>query len=647
MATTEQMLHALVEQVGRLTTAMAAGGGVGTPVPEERPRTTTGHKRHIYAKDIRCSEFSGKQEDWSEWSFSFKRAVRAQSIPAFDLLEAYEKSAMPLWVQDPERDELAAELYDILAMLCKGEAILMIKAEEEFNGVKVWCKMFQRYNPRTLGRMVKMLGEVTAPPRVTKMGEIESAISKWEQKARVMEREFDQKFHDALKMAIVINMVPNDIQEFVYGSMEKDSTYDAIVTKIKLLAGNKMAMTRGGPVPMDVGLVGEHGDGAEGCDGDHRYLGSNCNYGSEWGEADVDAVGFHTQCYGCGGWGHTKRDCPSVAGGKGKGGGAPGGGKGDPKGGKGGMKGGFAGGAKGWYGGGYGGGAKGGYGGGIKGGKGEGGKGAGGKGYQGTCYNCGKVGHKKAECRSPTMAQAVDEDHDESGVWWIGEIEFGPTVIDTVAAIPPAGASTTCLTSSLSDAGAPRTEGGTSITTSSKTSRKRTSEFNVATKNMYQVLAETEEEEVDIMAIDAKAKKLTRLSAMKFNEADVKKPLASAVNVARAGNRIVVDDQGGYIENKSTGERMEVRIERNTYVYDVQLEDGDEVTVTLDSGAGCNVWPRGKRAADSKLLPKQPGMSMKAANGTEITYYGQRVIRFRGMEEEEKGEETLGFTRPM
>ena len=248
------------------------------------------------------------------------------------------------------------------------------------------------------------------------------------------------------------------------------------------------------------------------------------------------------------------------------------------------------------------------------------------------------------------MAQAVDEDHDESGVWWIGEIEFGPTVVDTVAAITLTRANTTSWTSSLSSAsglaGEPRTERGTSRTTSSTTSRKGTSEFNVVTKNRYQALAEIEEEEVEIMAIDAKAKKLTRLSAMKFNEADVKKPLASAVNVARAGNRIVVDDQGGYIENKSTGERMEVRIERNTYVYDVQLEDGDEVTVTLDSGAGCNVWPRGKRAADSKLLPKQPGMSMKAANGTEITCYGQRVIRFRGMEEE-KGEETLGFTRPM
>ena len=199
------------------------------------------------------------------------------------------------------------------------------------------------------------------------------------------------------------------------------------------------------------------------------------------------------------------------------------------------------------------------------------------------------------------MTQAVDEDYDDRAVWWIGAVELA---------------------------------------------WRKTPRFEIVTQNQFEALRDTEDFEVEIMAVEAKSKKLTRLSAMKFNEADVKKPLASAVNVARAGNRIVVDDQGGYIENKSTGEKMELRIERNTYVYDVQLEDGNEVTVTLDSGAGCNVWPRGMRAADSKLLPKQPGMSMKAANGTEIPYYGQRVIRFRGMEEE-KDDATLRFTRPM
>jgi hypothetical protein len=58
------------------------------------------------------------------------------------------------------------------------------------------------------------------------------------------------------------------------------------------------------------------------------------------------------------------------------------------------------------------------------------------------------------------------------------------------------------------------------------------------------------------------------------------------------------------------------------------------------------VWPRGLKAADSELLPKQPGMSMKAANGTVIPYYGQRVVKFRGMEEEkERDEEVFGRQR--
>ena len=117
-----------------------------------------------------------------------------------------------------------------------------------------------------------------------------------------------------------------------------------------------------------------------------------------------------------------------------------------------------------------------------------------------------------------------------------------------------------------------------------------------------------EEDVVEIGKVDCE--KLTRQSAMKFNKANVRKPLASAVSVTKAGNRIVLDEQGGFIENKITKERMKVRIEKNTYVYDVQMEDGAMVTVTLDSGAGCNVWPKGVQAGASKLLPRQAGMKM-------------------------------------
>jgi hypothetical protein len=118
---------------------------------------------------------------------------------------------------------------------------------------------------------------------------------------------------------------------------------------------------------------------------------------------------------------------------------------------------------------------------------------------------------------------------------------------------------------------------------------------------------------------------------MKFHEADARKPLASAVNVTRAGNRIVMEDGGGFIENVQSGEKMKIRVENNTFVYDVQLEDGTMVVVTLDSGAGCNVWPRNLQVSGSELTPKQPGMKMVAANGTPIVYHGQRLVKFRGV----------------
>ena len=75
-----------------------------------------------------------------------------------------------------------------------------------------------------------------------------------------------------------------------------------------------------------------------------------------------------------------------------------------------------------------------------------------------------------------------------------------------------------------------------------------------------------------------------------------------------------------------------VRIENGTYVFDVELDNGNMTKVTLDYGAGCNVWPKRKVAGTSKVTPKRSGMNMLAANGTQIGHYGQRQVRFRGIQ---------------
>ena len=73
-----------------------------------------------------------------------------------------------------------------------------------------------------------------------------------------------------------------------------------------------------------------------------------------------------------------------------------------------------------------------------------------------------------------------------------------------------------------------------------------------------------------------------------------------------AGNRVVLDSEDSYIEHRKTGERMKLKMKDGTYVFDVQYKHGKVVEFTLDSGAGVNVWPQGRRE-DSPMMPKRSG----------------------------------------
>ena len=94
--------------------------------------------------------------------------------------------------------------------------------------------------------------------------------------------------------------------------------------------------------------------------------------------------------------------------------------------------------------------------------------------------------------------------------------------------------------------------------------------------------------------------KLTREAQLEFCEADVRKLLASAVRIAKAGNGFWLATNGGYVVNLGTKERMEVREENGVCVVKVQFEVETCGVMTLDPGAGCNVWPKGRRAGSPR-----------------------------------------------
>ena len=137
--------------------------------------------------------------------------------------------------------------------------------------------------------------------------------------------------------------------------------------------------------------------------------------------------------------------------------------------------------------------------------------------------------------------------------------------------------------------------------------------------------------EVEVNAVGAVPQK----AAMKFNVAKVQRPLASAVKVVEAGNKIVMSKSGAYIEHEGTGARMPLRVERGTFVFDVEYEGGKDGTITLDSGVGVNVWPE-NLLPEVPLNPPEAGLRMTAANGTEIPSRGVKIVRFVGKAKSEK-----------
>ena len=428
----------------------------------------------------------------------------------------------------PEQVARSGELYEVLCQFCSGEALSVIKGVPDMEGIEAWRRLRRKYNPRTMARGVRMLCEVTNPSKVTSLNDVEMEINKWEEKVRALRAQFGEELTNGMKIAILTNMMPHVLQDFIDTHVEKETKYEEVRDKVRAIASNKVAMNMG-PAPMDIGEVKD---------------------------ADVEEVGMvgaHVQCRRCHGYGHLARDCATA---KGKG-------KTNCKGGT------NADGKASWK----------------SGGKGDGkgyGKGSGkaaGKGYQGICWRCGKVGHKAAECPVQDIGEVDDEiDMNEEehigGVWTIGAVDTEQIYVENV----------------------------------------------VDNKSMNMI---------------DNGKRLTRESAMVFNIADVNKPLASAVRVCDAGNRIVMDPDPDkcYVEKVDTGERMKIRRANGTFVMDAQFVNGDFGSITLDSGAGGNVWPMMKQP-EGKVMPRKAGLRMVAANGTSIQNYGQQEIKFRGVQVE-------------
>ena len=58
--------------------------------------------------------------------------------------------------------QASSELYDILCTVVNdgSEAMSVIRAVEDYQGIKAWQWLYPKYNPRTLARAIRLLDEL-------------------------------------------------------------------------------------------------------------------------------------------------------------------------------------------------------------------------------------------------------------------------------------------------------------------------------------------------------------------------------------------------------------------------------------------------------------------------------------------------------
>ena len=162
--------------------------------------------------------FAGKEVRWRDWPVVFRAAARP-TIPGLGAaMKKLERSPDHVWsvYLSPEEEYMSVQLYSMLVLVCRGQALDIVVNAGEQDGFEAWRLLAFKYEGRERAGYV---GQLVALLCWTFEGDFEQWLEAFEREVADYARS-GETVSDAMKIGIVTRSAPE-------GDMKRDPVMNA------------------------------------------------------------------------------------------------------------------------------------------------------------------------------------------------------------------------------------------------------------------------------------------------------------------------------------------------------------------------------------------------------------------------------------
>ena len=183
--------------------------------------------------------FDGKEAEWTEFALKFTARVKEADGKIHEAMKWAETH--PGEITQKEIDETigrvegnrcAIAIYNRLIHHLKGPALTLHQTAADENGLEVWRLLAKRFSSKTPMRGIEIMRKIVLPGKIKGNEDIQTKIHQWENNVSALYRDHKEKVSDIMKIGIMINMMPEDLQEHVLQRTDHIREYKAVTEKM-------------------------------------------------------------------------------------------------------------------------------------------------------------------------------------------------------------------------------------------------------------------------------------------------------------------------------------------------------------------------------------------------------------------------------